>query len=198
MSGILEQLQELLKNQQNQIDEWFLDKFSKSKAFIYNSVDIRFSGEKIAPVDTNIFPAGFNNLSDDAVTRAIDEIKENYQDKKILILTEFHTRNLRYLENVNIIKKIFHDSGNQVELGSFADELTESLNLEDFSGQPLTIHPIQRKDDKIFVANDFYADVIVVNNDLTAGSPDILKNLEQDVVPPTGMGWYRRKKILSF
>ena len=44
------------------IEAWFRNQWVKYPAPFYSSIDIRNSGYKIAPVDTNLFPAGFNNL----------------------------------------------------------------------------------------------------------------------------------------
>ena len=53
---------------------------------LYTSVDLRVSDYKIAPVDTNVFPAGFNNLSEPFRDRASelfkDYIKRKYPKSK--------------------------------------------------------------------------------------------------------------------
>ena len=200
MEKILFQLQDLVKNKQSAINDWFSTKFTATEPFIYNSVDIRHSGFKITQVDTNIFPAGFNNLSEQAQDRATTEFKNCLSSdiQKVLIITEFHTRNLGYLNNVHILKTIIEKAGRQVELGSFHPEFNEKLELEDSQGNALTLHPLERKEDKIVIANDFVPDLIIVNNDLTSGSPEILKDISQKISPPTGMGWYRRTKYDHF
>jgi glutamate--cysteine ligase len=38
----------------------------------------------------------------------------------------------------------------------------------------------------------------LLNNDLSAGVPDILKNLEQSIFPPLSAGWYTRRKSQHF
>ncbi|RXM06277.1 hypothetical protein EO238_29295, partial [Citrobacter sp. AAK_AS5] len=37
----------------------------------YSSVDIRNAGFKLAPVDTNLFPGGWNNLTDEMLPLAV-------------------------------------------------------------------------------------------------------------------------------
>ncbi|NDG85751.1 MAG: glutamate--cysteine ligase, partial [Proteobacteria bacterium] len=44
------------------VEDWFAAKFAEFPAPFYCSVDIRDSGDKVAPVDCNLFPAGFNNI----------------------------------------------------------------------------------------------------------------------------------------
>ena len=47
-----------------QVDSWFEGKSQGLDFPIYSSVDIRDAGVKLASVDANIFPAGFNNICD--------------------------------------------------------------------------------------------------------------------------------------
>ena len=53
---------EQIKSKRSSIHQWLL-KYEGSKELpLYSSVDIRDAGFKVGVVDTNIFPAGFNNL----------------------------------------------------------------------------------------------------------------------------------------
>ena len=54
-----------------------------------------------------------------------------------------------------------------------------------------------RKGNRLGVA-DFDPCVVLLNNDLSGGVPDILKNLEQAVFPPLSAGWYTRRKSQHF
>src|ERR671925_1341426 len=45
------------------IEDWFQTRWQETPPPFYASVDLRNAGFKIAPVDTNLFPAGFNNLN---------------------------------------------------------------------------------------------------------------------------------------
>ena len=194
------ELQNIINQHHKLIEDWFAEKFKTYPPFIYNSVDLRNSGHKIAAIDTNIFPAGFNNLSIKARENANLALQEYLHTdiSKILLITEFHTRNLKYLENINILKQIIEATGREVKLASFHPDFTEKMQLEDAAGKKLTIYPITRTANQIIIANNYIADLIIVNNDLTSGSPTILQNIEQKLVPPTGMGWYRRTKYGHF
>ena len=44
------------------IEQWFRTQWLENQAPFYGSVDLRNSGFKLAPVDMNLFPGGFNNL----------------------------------------------------------------------------------------------------------------------------------------
>ena len=201
MKNIISYLDNLLNNKTSRINDWFVSHHQNNQPFFYNSVDIRYSGYKIAPVDTNIFPAGFNNLSNEAKLKASSEI-ENFlkkkfpEVKKILIIAEFHTRNLHYLENLKTLSDLF--TNEDTKCGYLPNEENKILELQTASSKNITLYPIERKDNTIYIDKDFSPDLIIVNNDLTAGSPEILHNICQPVIPSTGMGWYRRKKHSHF
>src|SRR5512147_1060705 len=48
---------------QPDIEHWLRSQWQEHAAPFYCSVDLRNSGFKLAPVDTNLFPGGFNNLN---------------------------------------------------------------------------------------------------------------------------------------
>src|SRR5690606_29091281 len=53
-------LEKKIIDEQIKIETWFRQAFQDKPTIITSSVDIRNAGFKIAPVDTNLFPAGFN------------------------------------------------------------------------------------------------------------------------------------------
>src|ERR1700704_5587202 len=42
--------------------EWHMEHARKAPPPFYCSIDLRDSGHKIVPVDSNLYPAGFNNI----------------------------------------------------------------------------------------------------------------------------------------
>ncbi len=62
LTGPLQNLERIILNNQTTIESWFRNAWRDVQIPFYASVDIRNSGYKIAPVDTNLFPSGFNNL----------------------------------------------------------------------------------------------------------------------------------------
>jgi glutamate--cysteine ligase len=201
MSAVYSLLNQLIADKNDLIENWFAKKFQESPALFYNSVDIRHSGNKLAPIDTNIFPAGFNNLSPKNQNAATVEAK-NFLDKdypeakKILLIPESHTRNLSYLDNVAIIAQMLTQAGREVEIGSLTEN--ETINVTSANGTELTIQPLQKNDSIISLTNGFTPDLIIINNDLTSGSPEILQNTSQPIIPPVGLGWYKRDKHTHF
>ena len=63
MIGPLHLLEKKILDKQEEIEDWFALQWQLSPAPVYGSVDLRNSGFKLAPVDMNLFPAGFNNLN---------------------------------------------------------------------------------------------------------------------------------------
>lgn len=193
-------LKEIVNNKQDEVEEWFQKWNLTSAPFFYSSVDLRRSCSKIVPVDTNLFPAGFNTLSLNGLEKAKDRIQglmaAQYPDvKTIMIVPENHTRNLYYLENVFVLSELIKDAGFEVVLASLeAEETTELTTANDNS---LTIHKMTREGNKVS-ANGITPDFVLVNNDLTSGAPEILKDLDQPVSPPVGLGWYQRRKSKHF
>ncbi len=61
--NFLHDLTERLESNRQLISQWMNTKRSEVPIPIYGSVDIRDAGWKIAVVDANHFPAGFNNIS---------------------------------------------------------------------------------------------------------------------------------------
>lgn len=201
MLKITEILSQKISANSPAIAGFFAKKFQENPALFYNSVDLRHCEFKIAPVDTNCFPAGFNNLSDSSKTKAkkitADFFAKNFPTaKKILIIPESHTRNLRYLENVRYLQEILAVE-KEVLVGSLLAEITAKTEIDLENGHFLALHPLQKNGGKISVAGS-EADLIILNNDLTDGIPEILQNIQTPIIPSPNMGWHRRTKSAHF
>ena len=61
---IVDQLNKHYESRSAEIEKWFDYHLNNILVPLYSSVDLRVSNYKIVPVDTNIFPAGFNNLTE--------------------------------------------------------------------------------------------------------------------------------------
>lgn len=201
----LMEFENIFYSNRNQIEAWIRNKFTNISNPFYGSIDIRNNGLKIAPVDMNLFPGGFNNLSPDSLPLAI-ESSSNYLEKycpstkKILLIPENHTRNTHYLKNVYTIFTILEQAGYTVVIGSLSPEITEPTSFKVGHNQTLVYHPIIKDHENgvIKTQNGFIPCVIILNNDLSSGRPQILENLEQTVIPPLNAGWYMRKKSNFF
>jgi glutamate--cysteine ligase len=205
MTNILKLILEKIEQNQVQIEQFFQKKLPNP--LFYNSVDLRHSDFKIAPVDVNCFPAGFNNLSitsKEIAKKTVDSFlgKHFPQANKILILPESHTRNFRYLENVLALQEIIADGGKrEVKIGSLITDIDDILTVDlgvDYANKKITLEKLLKNDDKIVTKNNFCPDLIIANNDFTDGLAPILQNITQPIIPSPNLGWYVRKKSVHF
>ncbi|MFC2414896.1 glutamate--cysteine ligase [Neisseria elongata] len=193
---------QILSNQ-TKIEAWFRSKWKEHKPPFYGSVDIRNSGYKMASIDMNLFPGGFNNLNPNFIQlashAALDAVERACpQAKSVLIVPENHTRNTFYLQNVYALSNILRNAGFEVRLGSINPEITEPVELETALGDTVTLEPLQRTRGRVHLADGFSPCLILLNNDLSAGVPDILKDINQTVLPPLHGGWTTRRKTAHF
>ncbi len=201
-NGTVLDLERRILNAQPAIEHWFRSQWLEHSIPFYTSVDLRNSGFKLAPVDTNLFPGGFNNLSNDflplciqAAQSAIEKICP--EARGVLLIPENHTRNVFYLQNVAQLALILKQAGMKVHIGSLLPEITQPTELSLPNGANITLEPMQRKGNRLMVEG-FDPCVVLLNNDLSAGVPDILKNLEQATMPPLAAGWTTRRKSQHF
>jgi glutamate--cysteine ligase len=198
LTGPLAKLEKQVLDAMPAIERWFRLQFIDHTAPFYSSVDLRNSGFKLAPVDTNLFPAGFNNLNPAfmplAVQAAMSAIERVCPDtQRFLLVPENHTRNSYYLQNVAALKNILQRAGLAVRIGSLIPEVTSPTELDLPNGEKLLLEPIKRVGNRVMV-DDFNPCAVLLNNDLSSGSPDIFKNIEQVLVPPLHAGWTTRRK----
>ena len=193
---------QILSNQ-TKIEAWFRSKWKEHKPPFYGSVDIRNAGYKMASIDMNLFPGGFNNLNPNFIQlashAALDAVERACQQaKSVLIVPENHTRNTFYLQNVYALSNILRNAGFEVRLGSINPEITEPVELQTALGDTVTLEPLQRTRGRVHLADGFSPCLILLNNDLSAGVPDILKDISQTVLPPLHGGWTTRRKTAHF
>lgn len=170
---------------------WFDAKLAGRQPFFYSSVDIRNSGHKVAPVDTNLFPAGFNNLSGDAVKNASEQARKYFEQyypdaKKVAVLTENFSRNKFYWDNISALKKIIEQSGREVVLT--VDDPEMPSEVESQTNGMVKLSRIE----------DLNADLVILNRDLTSGTPAHLLKLNKPIIPSPSMGWHTRRKSQHF
>ncbi len=202
LSGPLLELEKHLLENQTQIETWFRCQWLETPAPFYASVDLRNSGFKLAPVDTNLFSAGFNNLNPafaplciQAIQSAVDHILPTAS--KILIIPENHTRNTGYLESLATLSEMIQQAGFEVRIGSLQADLEQANEIKLPSERAITLHPVIKTDDKISTEG-FEPHLILLNNDLTEGRPTLLENIQQPLTPPLEMGWSTRLKSSHF
>ncbi|MGA0941162.1 MAG: glutamate--cysteine ligase, partial [Burkholderiaceae bacterium] len=118
--------------------------------------------------------------------------------KNLLLIPENHTRNTFYLSNVVQLQRIFGQAGLNVRLGTLNPEITEPTEVQLPNGESVLLEPLVRTKHRLGLKN-FDPCTILVNNDLSAGTPEVLKNLnEQFLLPPLHAGWSIRRKSTHF
>ncbi len=198
----IEEIERHILDHQDDIEIWLRQQFNNTPAPFYASVDLRNAGFKLAPVDTNLFPAGFNNLnpaSKPLCIQAIQVALEHFcpEAKGLLIIPESHTRNLFYLENVATIQEYVSLAGYRCYLGSLRDDIQSASTINLPSGREIILHPIERHGDYISIG-DFTPCAVLLNNDLSGGRPQVLEGINQAIIPPLDLGWSNRYKSDHF
>jgi len=174
-----------------------------------SSVDVRESKIKFAPVDHNMYPAGFNNICGKDLLNCSEVIKTSIKKfkhpvKKIGILPESHTKNKFYLDHLFSLKKTFEMAEYEVLFFSPDEALFEGekeLNLESFSNHQIKIvHAKFKNGVFISTANDqsLDLDLIVLNHDQSSPLNVPWEELKTSIVPTPFAGWFRRQKTHHF
>src|SRR5262249_33271840 len=143
---------------------------------VYGSIDLRNAGFKLAPIDMNLFPAGFNNLNPDFLSQSVAAAQTIIKTisptaKKILVIPKNNNSNLYYLSNVKTLGKILESAGFEIRFGLLNGETKAAQDIVLESGEKIVIEPLARKDDKLFL-DHFEPDIILLNNDLSEGIPE--------------------------
>lgn len=205
LNGPLHDLEKKILEATPAIERWFRLEWQEHTPPFYCSVDLRNAGFKLAPVDTNLFPGGFNNLATEmlplSVQAAMAAIEKYCPDaKNLLLIPESHTRNTFYLQNIARLMQIFRQTGLNVRLGSLSADITEPTPIDLPDGSQLILEPLERSENgRRLVLKNFDPCTIVLNNDLSAGIPAILEELnEQTLLPPLHAGWSMRRKSNHF
>ncbi|MBP9854658.1 MAG: glutamate--cysteine ligase [Candidatus Omnitrophica bacterium] len=208
ISPNMSSLMNRIKSTPEKIHQWLAAYEGSKELPIYSSVDIREAGFKMAVVDTNIFPAGFNNLCEHGLEDAVKCLKKAILKRvpgcqNILIVAEEHTRNTWYLENIRILQEIIEKAGFNVKIATFLQiqpdfcDKTRFVELETAMGLPVRIHCFKKVLEDLKDGREKFS-LIILNNDLTTGIPDILKQTAVPIYPSIEAGWHSRLKSHHF
>ena len=199
LTGPINELEQRILESLPAIERWFRLEWMEHTPPFYTAVDVRNAGFKLAPVDTNLFPTGFNNLtvemlplSVQAAMAAIEKICP--EAKNLLLIPQRRTRNTFYLSSLQRLMQVFHQAGLNVRLGSLDEDITRPTEVALPDGSALTLEPLLRTKGRVGL-KDFDPCTILLNDDLAAGVPAVLENLhEQYLLPPLHAGWATRRK----
>ncbi len=203
LTGPINELEQRVLDSMPAIERWFRLEWMEHTPPFYSSVDLRNAGFKLAPVDTNLFPSGWNYLTPEmlplAVQAAMAAIEKICPEaRNLLLIPENHSNNTFYLSSVAQLRRIFHMAGLNVRIGSIDPAIKKTTTLALPDGQSVTLEPVIRGKRRLGV-KDFDPCTILLNNDLSAGVPGILEDIhEQYLLPPLHAGWTTRRKSKHF
>lgn len=206
-------LAERIQKNRRALWDWHMSHAKDAPPPLYCSIDLRDSGHKIVPVDSNLYPAGFNNICPEDLRAAPPIVRaqldalaarlDRQPPQRILIIPESHTSNLNYLENLYYLSQILRDAGFETRIGWYGplpqgvDPSANVIRLKSATEKEIDAYPIQIQG-SVLSAGDFVPDLIILNNDFSSGYPLPLDPVTQPIVPSHTLGWHTRKKSEHF
>ena len=203
LTGPINELEQRVLDSMPAIERWFRLEWMEHTPPFYSSVDIRNAGFKLAPVDTNLFPSGWHNLTPQmlplAVQAAMAAIEKICPEaRNLLLIPENGKPSSFYLESLVQLQRIFNLAGLNVRLGSIDSALKKNTTYELQNGETVTLEPVLRGKRRLGL-KDFDPCTILLNNDLLTGVPGILEEIfEQYLLPPLHAGWSVRRMSSHF
>lgn len=186
----------------DKVDAWFADIRKDLDVPFYSSYDIRDFGHKVVTVDANIYPAGFNNIcptdKEASVPLVRRYIERHYgaDARKILILTEEHTGNPYYWDNVASLRRMIEEAGFTVAVGFPRMRAGETMTMMSASAGEVPVHSAIIQNGRI-VIEGYDPDVVISNNDFSEAYAE-WGEITSSLNPPRELGWYQRKKSTFF
>ncbi len=203
LTGPINELEQRMLESMPAIERWFRLEWMEHTPPFYCAVDLRNAGFKLAPVDTDLFPGGFNNLTQamlplavQAAMAAVEKICP--EAKNLLLLPGPQSADSFYLENLQRLVQVFTQAGLNVRLGALESRSKAPTQLTLPDGSELVLEPLVRTRGRLGLKN-FDPCTILLNDDLPGGIPKVLEGLhEQYLLPPLHAGWTTRRKSRHF
>ncbi len=203
LTGPINELEQRVLDSMPAIERWFRLEWMEHTPPFYCAVYVRNAGFKLAPVQTSLFPTGWNNLTPEmmplAVQAAMAAIEKICPEaRNLLVIPENHSSDTFYLASMAQLQRIFHLAGLNVRLGSIDPAIKKPTVIDLPNGDSVTLEPVIRSKRRLGV-KDFDPCTILLNNDLSAGIPGILEEIhEQYLLPPLHAGWSVRRASKHF
>src|SRR3569833_3939365 len=202
LTGPLLTIEQHLLERQAAIEAWLRRQWLETPAPFYCSVDLRNAGFKLAPVDTNLFPAGFNILNPAFMPLCIQAVQSAIERvcpaaAKLLLIPENHTRNLFYMESGATLADIIRKAGFEVRIGSLLEEIREPTDIHLPSGRRVRLEPLVRDGRSLGVAG-YTPFMIRRGGGGAAGRPAGRGGRGRPGGPPRARGWSDRLKSDHF
>ncbi|MFG6467801.1 glutamate--cysteine ligase [Roseateles sp. BYS87W] len=203
LNGPINELEARVLESMPATERWFRLEWMEHTPTFYASVDLRNAGFKLAPVDTNLFPGGFNLLTPQMLPQAVQAAMAAIEKicpeaRNLLVIPETGATCSFYLDNLATLARIFTQAGLNVRFGTLDTAITEPTALKSAGGGEIVVEPLVRKRGRLTIKG-FDPCTILLNNDLAAGTPPQLMGLhEQYLLPPLHAGWSVRRKSQHF
>lgn len=201
--GAINELEQRMLDATPVIERWFRLEWMEHTPPLYCAVDLRNAGFKVAPVDTDLHPRGWHNLSPETLPLAVQAAQAAIEKvcpeaHNLMIVPENGSPPAYYYASLAKLQEIFRMAGLNVRFGSIDPDLKHDTEVKAPGGVTLTIEPAQRSRYRMGLTH-FDPCTILLNNDLRDGAPGILEDLhEQYVLPPLQAGWSVRRKSRHF
>jgi glutamate--cysteine ligase len=194
LQGPINELEQRVLEAMPVIERWFRLEWMEHTPPFYGAVDVRNAGFKLAPVGNDLFPGGWNHLSEEvlplavqAATAAIEKICPEAKNLLIVPSNQAEDAALHdtgYLLNLLQLKRVFQLAGLNVRFGSVSPHLSEQTTVSLPDGQSITLEPVVRSARRLGLKH-FDPCTILLNQPLATGVPGILEELhEQNLLPP--------------
>ncbi|MFN9192546.1 MAG: glutamate--cysteine ligase [Pseudomonadota bacterium] len=202
LTGPINELEARVLDSMPAIERWLRLEWMEHTPPFYASVDLRNAGFKLAPVDTDLFPRGFNHLTEEmlplAVQAAMAAIEKICPEAKNLLIVPQDDDGPFHAEHLERLVRIFTMAGLNVRLGSLDPSLATPRRIALPGGGALAVEPLVRSRRRLGL-KDFDPCTILLNHDLAGGTPKLLEGLhEQYLLPPLHAGWVVRRKSRHF
>ena len=189
LSGPINELEQRILDSMPAIERWFRLEWMEHTPLFYASVDVRNAGFKLAPVDSDLYPSAWNNLTPSMLPLAVQAAMASIEKicpeaRNLLIVPENNERNTFYLSSLAQLRRIFQMAGLNVRIGSISADIKKSTTLHLPDGDSITLEPVLRIKGRLGL-KDFDPCTILLNNEMVAGVPGILEDLQgQYLLPP--------------
>ncbi len=205
------ELEQFICHNWNEVNTWIDTAQASVPQPLTSSVDVRESKTKFAPVDHNMYSAGWNNICSKDLLHCSDRFREAFNlvkpnIKKVGLLPESHTKNKYYLDNLYTLKDTIETAETEVTIFSpdenlFSETEGHFIDLESFSGHKLRIYKAKVMDGEFFCTDPqvkFEFEMIVLNNDQSVPLQVDWNSIKTPISPSPHVGWFRRQKIHHF
>ena len=202
LSGPWMELERRILERMPDIERWLRTKWQEHAIPFYASVDLRNAGFKLAPVDTNLFPGGFNNLNPAFLPLCVQAVQAAVErvcaDARGVLLDpgEPHAQPVLPAERRDARK---HPAPGRHARAHRLDSIPRSRRARRSRSTTagFDARAVVRHGRRVGLAG-FDPCMVLLNNDLSAGVPDVLAATSTSRSRRRSTaGWYNRQEVPS-